>query len=278
MSIKGRKFFEMTQNSIKMTISQFAKLHKVNKRTLHYYDEIGLFSPSSKGEKGYRYYDISQSIVFEYIRMLKEMNMSIDEIKSYCKNANGESFLKIASKKEREIDLEIRKLENTKKILNRKKEQVEICENLTEEEIRIEELREEKISILPYNLIEGGVHEIFDYLKDKWSIEQIRMGIGSFISVNKLKNKEFEKYDGIYSYTLEGSSNSKTIIREKGKYLCAYQKGSWDKASVMYEKLLKYVKENRLELKGYAYEIGLNEFAISKPEEYVTKFMIKIEE
>ena len=173
----------MTQNSIKMTISQFAKLHKVNKRTLHYYDEIGLFSPSSKGENGYRYYDISQSIVFEYIRMLKEMNMSIDEIKSYCKNANGESFLKIASKKEREIDLEIRKLENTKKILNRKKEQVEICENLTEEEIRIEELREEKISILPYNLIEGGVHEIFDYLKDKWSIEQIRMGIGSLFQL-----------------------------------------------------------------------------------------------
>lgn len=60
MSIKGRKFFEMTQNSIKMTISQFAKLHKVNKRTLHYYDEIGLFSPSSKGENGYRYYDIGR--------------------------------------------------------------------------------------------------------------------------------------------------------------------------------------------------------------------------
>lgn len=43
-------------------------------------------------------------------------------------------------------------------------------------------------------------------------------------------------------------------------------------------KIIEICEENRLELKGYAYEIGLNEFAISKPEEYVTKFMIKIEE
>ncbi|MFR1481178.1 MAG: MerR family DNA-binding transcriptional regulator [Hydrogeniiclostridium mannosilyticum] len=32
------------------TTGQFAKLNGVNKRTLHYYDEIGLFSPKSKGK------------------------------------------------------------------------------------------------------------------------------------------------------------------------------------------------------------------------------------
>lgn len=29
----------------RLTTAQFAKLHEVNKRTLHYYDEIGLFHP-----------------------------------------------------------------------------------------------------------------------------------------------------------------------------------------------------------------------------------------
>lgn len=37
-----------------LTTAQFAKLHGVNKRTLHYYDDIGLFSPRAKGENGYR--------------------------------------------------------------------------------------------------------------------------------------------------------------------------------------------------------------------------------
>ena len=32
----------------KLTTAQFAALHEVNKRTLHYYDSIGLFSPKQK--------------------------------------------------------------------------------------------------------------------------------------------------------------------------------------------------------------------------------------
>ena len=76
-----------------LTTAQFAKLHGVNKRTLHYYDDIGLFSPRAKGENGYRFYDAAQSLDFEYIRMLKELNMSIDEIAAYCK-APPPAFLK----------------------------------------------------------------------------------------------------------------------------------------------------------------------------------------
>ena len=67
----------MKKSNIQLTTAQFAKLHEVNKRTLHYYDDIGLFSPNTKGENGYRYYDLSQSVDFEYIRILKELNMSI---------------------------------------------------------------------------------------------------------------------------------------------------------------------------------------------------------
>ena len=52
-------------NEMRLTTAQFANLHKVNKRTLHYYDTIGLFSPKSKGENGYRYYGLSQSVEFE---------------------------------------------------------------------------------------------------------------------------------------------------------------------------------------------------------------------
>lgn len=33
----------MKKNTIKLTTAQFARLHNINKRTLHYYDSIGLF-------------------------------------------------------------------------------------------------------------------------------------------------------------------------------------------------------------------------------------------
>ena len=51
------------------TTGQFAKLNGINRRTLHYYDEIGLFSPEFKEENGYRYYTCFQTVQLELTRL-----------------------------------------------------------------------------------------------------------------------------------------------------------------------------------------------------------------
>ena len=48
-----------------LTIGQMARLNHVSEQTLRLYDNIGLFSPSHRGENGYRYYDIKQSAVLD---------------------------------------------------------------------------------------------------------------------------------------------------------------------------------------------------------------------
>lgn len=268
----------MRKEMKRLTTAQFAKLHEVNKRTLHYYDDIGLFCPLTKEENGYRYYDISQSIDFEYIRMLKELNMSIKEIEIYRKQPTPDNFLKIADTKEQELDKEIQKLKNIKRILQAKKKQIVFCESLREQEIRVEECKSERILTFPYDFSEDDISQIFNPLKSTWGIEQIRMGIGSFISLDNVYNMNFTKYDGIYTIALNNKSVSNSFIKPKGRYLCGYQKGTWDKLPEMYQKMLDYSKKHDLELTGYAYEVGLNDFVISNPNDYVTKIMIKIEE
>lgn len=268
----------MKKEMKRLTTAQFAKLHEVNKRTLHYYDDIGLFCPLTKEENGYRYYDISQSIDFEYIRMLKELNMSIKEIEMYRKQPTPDNFLKIADTKEQELDKEIQKLKNIKRILQAKKEQIVFCESLREQEIRVEECKSERILTFPYDFSEDDISQIFSPLKSTLGIEQIRMGIGSFISLDNVYNMNFTKYDGIYTIALNNKSVSNSFIKPKGRYLCGYQKGTWDKLPEMYQKMLDYSKKHDLELTGYAYEVGLNDFVISNPNDYVTKIMIKIEE
>lgn len=39
----------MKKQETDLTTSQFAAIHQVNPRTLHYYDSVGLFSPEKKG-------------------------------------------------------------------------------------------------------------------------------------------------------------------------------------------------------------------------------------
>ena len=41
------------------SIGQFARLHEVNKKTLMWYDEIGLLKPAVTKPNGYRYYTYS---------------------------------------------------------------------------------------------------------------------------------------------------------------------------------------------------------------------------
>ncbi len=259
-----------------LTTAQFAKLHNVNKRTLHYYDKIGLFSPKNKGENNYRYYDALQSIDFEYIRMFKELNMSIKEIKNYVEKPNAKDFITIIDKKSSEIEEEIKKLEKTKKLLDEKKNQLLLSEQKENMTIQIIQCEQENLLIAPFAFKDEDLQRLFSYMKEMWGIEQCRAGVGSYISLEKVQNKNFEEYDGLFTPSL--SKNKDIFIKAKGKYLCGYIKGNWNKLPKMYEKMLEYAEENHLQLTGYAYEKGLNDFAICNENEYVTQILIKIKE
>lgn len=261
-----------------LTTAQFAKLHDVNKRTLHYYDQIHLFSPKYKGDNGYRYYESSQSIDFEYIRMLKNLGMSIEELDAYLRNPNAEEFIQIAKEKEKEIDANIKHLKQTKQILHQRRSQLELCNRLHTQEIRIQECDEEKLLVIPFDSDDDDLSNLFSIAKHHWSIEQIRMGVGSYISIDKVLARKFDIYDGIFSPTLKSQQSLAFIIKPKGSYLCGYQKGIWSQLPMMYEKMLAYAKEHNIELLGYAYEFGLNDFAISSSEDYITEIMIQIQE
>lgn len=268
----------MAKNPIYLTVAQFARLHEVNKRTLHYYDQIGIFSPSKKGENGYRYYDSSQSISFEYIRMLKDLNMSMEELGAFIRSPDMEIFIQIAEEKEKEIDDEMKRLKHTKKILRQKKEQLLFCRELKDQEIRIQEFGEEKLLIVPFDFSGDNVSDIFAKAKENWDMEQIRMGVGSYISLDKVLDNDFEVYDGIFSPAFKHSAHSRQVVKPGGSYLCGYKKGSWDKIPEMYRNMADYAKENNINLTGYAYELGLNELAAFRSEDYVTQIAIKIKD
>ena len=267
---------------IKLTVSQFAKLHNVNKRTLHYYDEIGIFSPDYKGDNGYRYYDYMQGVDFEYIKMLKELNMGLDEIKKYIDSPNEEDFKEIADVKIKEIDREIRILNRRREVLEDKLNKLNKCDEVREKNsIKVIDCEEQKFFFTPFKFEDDDLKQLITHIKDVWTVDEYCKGIGSFVSVDKIKRGEFEEYDGLFIEMLEDmeSKNTKnTIIKPKGKYICAYHMGDWDTLPDFYDEIVKYAEENNLTLVGYSFEIGMNDFAISDMEDYITQIMIRVEE
>lgn len=71
-----------------MTVKEIAELTGISARTLHYYDEIGLFVPTSKSEAGYRLYDDKALETLQQILFFREFDIPLKEIKAVMENPN----------------------------------------------------------------------------------------------------------------------------------------------------------------------------------------------
>ena len=97
----------LNKSNLYFTTGEFAKLFNVTKHTLFYYDEVGIFSPVIRKENDYRFYAVEQIEVFEVILTLKELGMSLKDIKEYMENRSPENFISLMEERERIIDEKI---------------------------------------------------------------------------------------------------------------------------------------------------------------------------
>ncbi len=64
------------------TVQQLAKTAGITRRTLHYYDEIGLLKPSRIGDNGYRYYGEDALVRLQQILLYRELDLSLADIQA----------------------------------------------------------------------------------------------------------------------------------------------------------------------------------------------------
>ncbi len=68
------------------SVNEVSKLSGVSRRTLQYYDEIGLLPPSAVKESGYRQYDDESLRRLWSILFYKELGLSLDDIRLLLEN------------------------------------------------------------------------------------------------------------------------------------------------------------------------------------------------
>ncbi|NEN84879.1 MerR family transcriptional regulator [Paenibacillus elgii] len=110
-------------------IGDIANLTGLTVRTLRFYDQIGLFSPSEHTESGHRLYNESDLSRLHQILSLKELGLSLEEIKSVLTG--------------RQISpLEIVNLQ-----INRVKEQIKLQQKLLEQLEHVSKLMQGKAQL-----------------------------------------------------------------------------------------------------------------------------------
>ena len=83
-----------------MTVKEISELTGISARTLHYYDEIGLFKPTKKSEAGYRLYDDKALETLQQILFFREFDIPLKEIKTVMENPvlDGNQILQMQRK------------------------------------------------------------------------------------------------------------------------------------------------------------------------------------
>lgn len=269
----------LKEKNAMFTIGQFAALHEINKKTLMWYDEIGLLKPACIRENGYRYYSYQQSAALETILMLRELNVSLEDIRKFMENRTIESFDCILREKIAELTETIGHLRSVQKVLIHHRQDMETLRSLDVSSITLVEKQSRYLAA-----VHAAANAPFDQAAElviaeakKYQLRRLHdASYGAMLPVESIYQGRFSEYTALYIEMPCPTSKKGLYLQPAGTYLRAFCKGSWDRLPDQYRKILDYAKQQGLILHGCAYETGINELVIDSMEDYITQIEILV--
>ena len=271
----------MSEKEKLLTIGQFAALHGINKKTLMWYDEIGLFKPAAiNPENGYRCYNYHQSPILETILLLRELNVSINEIQTFMHNRSAQNLKCLLDEKIADLDRSIMHLQAVRKTLCSHRQDMITLLTINLSEISIIEKEERHLVTVDIDQNTSFEKEVELITAETVKYQLGRLhdaSYGSMIAVSSLHSGNFDDYTKLFIEIPSLPSKSGLHIQPKGLYLRAFHKGSWERIPMRYQAILDYAKIHSLTLSGFSYEKGINETVIDQIENYIVQIEIPIQ-
>ncbi|MGF2127316.1 MerR family transcriptional regulator [Enterococcus casseliflavus] len=255
----------------KLKVSEMARLARINPRTLHYYDEIGLFQPNSKDENGYRYYSLDQLLDLGLILSLKELSMPLKEIQTALQG-DAETMRNLLEAKRQTIDEKIQQLTNIKKIIERKAADLRLATEKTSP-FTLKEQPEEYFSLSP-RLNGSSIPEMITQAYDLLMAQPYLFSnneYGSMIRTNKDDTQDID-----YVYVRQEEPQGTSFVKPAGCYLTAIYQGDDEGLKQFYQKLKQLIATHQWQIDDYFYERSIHETTLSNEQAYLTEIQVRI--
>lgn len=267
------------------TTGEFAEICGVKKQTLFHYDEIGLLKPDYKKDNGYRYYSLQQVETFSVIEMLKEIDMSLAEIKHFLEIKSPAKTIALLAEKEAMMAEKIAKLKQIKQIIHNKKIQIESALTLDFDRIEVQYCTAYQYILSPEvtqyseKLISKLIMNFINNAKQK-GIDQGHP-IGVILPSSAILRDDYEKFTHfclrIDHHSKDAANEEKIHIRPAGNYVVAYHKGSYLHIHETYLKIKAYLATTNYQITGNSIEeYLLDEVSVNGLDNYVTRIMIEV--
>lgn len=240
-----------------LSIGKLAKLTNVTIETLRHYDRKGILVPEFTDPKtGYRYYTIMQYYTLELIIELRELNMSIEDIKNYIDDQTVETSLELFEKELKKIKSMIKKLKLVEKNLSNKISLINEFKDIKKiGEIEIKSIKRRKIITLG-SVLNDEVDVAYSFLELDSQVSDILPSLIPYGFV--IDSKGGKKAKNLFFIIDDIKTEFKNIsyIKE-GEYASFHYKGDFYECE-------EFVKGKIIELKNIGYEVGDEVFVMGK--------------
>lgn len=246
-----------------VSISEMAKLHNISRQTLIHYDKIGLFKPIHTDSNGYRYYSHRQVPFLREICFLKELGISLLDIKQHFKEREPRKASELLNERKKILDNEIYKLNKIRTHINQR---INIYDSYEDVVKHIE------VPFLQKLVKREGVFVEFGKAPKKADLHLATMkawrylaqyemlvsnGFGTIIRQESLDKEDIMEGAGVYVLLPYPESDMENIkIMPAGEYLCMYKYGMpYDLEHLKY--LLDVAKQNGYKICGDIFDVCL---------------------
>lgn len=272
----------MEYSEFYLSTGEFAKLCGVHKKTLFYYDEIGLFCPEIIKDNGYRFYSYRQLDTFNVIFSLKEIGIPLKEIKAYLEKRTLESLIEMFAYQKKQIDKDIRNLQRISELIQTKINLAQKSKTINVNEIILHDCPEEYLilsSPVEKNDWKSKLEVVIEHLSF-CGLNGLNYGypLGAMVAYENLIDNNTMKEHAYYFTKVHSKHVSSTVfVKPKGLYVTGYMQGRYADTNPLYQRIFQFIKNNDLKMIGYSYEESLlDEIAIKNAENDVSQISIRV--
>lgn len=261
-------------------IGEFSKLAKTTVKTLRYYDEVGLLRPLFVDDNGYRYYETEQLNDLIEIIELRNLNISVADIKEFLSS----------SQKDKLLEKHLLVLENN---LDRTKTQISLLKKYIAQAKKGDFMKKYKAKeiVVPQNIVYfkhgtiATMQNLFDFVlkagaearKLNPTLECTNYCYVTYTAKEyKEKDVELEYVEAVKNFG-NSSQNIQFRLDKEITAISVEHKGSYSNLPKAYSYAIEYVKEKGYEIAGAIREVYVHGCWDEENEsDYLTEIQIPV--
>ncbi|CAG34924.1 MerR family transcriptional regulator [Desulfotalea psychrophila] len=262
---------------IRFMAGEMARLHGISKQTLLYYDKINLLQPREKCRlSGYRYYTLDQFEELELVLYLKNLGISLKEIKDYLDTSSIEERMEKLEGQEQLIQEKMEQLRQTDRHLKAIIESMRANNALIPFEMGVKVLPKRHIVaepvLPPFDLysLEVAIKKLINA-----SLPDQKLEINDLLIFVEPKD-EVELFKGVAVEVPRPGRAAESM--PGGNYAYLYHKGPYGELPASWLQLYAYLDKFGLRAIGPCLEkMLLGAFAVADEQEFLVELQVMVE-